>query len=656
MSGICGVISLTGRPVSRDVLPSMARTLGHRELRGRDEHAGEGIQAAALLGAPLPRGWASAGVAGSKDGRYLLIADARLDQDDELESMITGSSRVQLDRGAGDRVGNPARLLLSGWLRWGPELVDRLRGDFAFVVADRAERRCLAARDPMAMRPLYYSVVGGEFRFASEIGALTAVAGFSPRLHRSRLVRWLAVENAPAGQTFFEGVHAVPAACIVEADGHRTKVLAGWSPPEPAELRFDRDQDYADELAGLLEQAGRNRVDRNESLSLLLSGGLDSVATAGALAQAVPPPDQPRRSGSISRGGDRDGGVLAISYRYEGFPECDERHISEPLARALGFSTRDVSTDVWNANQLLESHWAVDSPIVGMYRPLQEAAYGIAREEGARRLFSAARGDNMIGGYLWDVEGLVRDRGIREGYVELARYRRAFRTGWRDAVGATLVAAGRHRARAAFLSGFAGSGFQGDSGDALSSYAPAWLTPHARDSAGPAADAPVPAVVDGWTVRRALAERRTMVFDPFTEEGTVQNERIAAQHGVRLEDIWGDRRIVEFVCRIPQHVLNRVDEPKRLTRMAVRGWIPERTRQAAAKILPAEFGLHALRTREEQSFRELTSNMRLAQAGLVDEHHLARVAEDFFGGGEFPSGLWTALTAEAWMRTNDLAL
>ena len=57
--------------------------------------------------------------------------------------------------------------------------LSELRGMFAFAIADfrkhyTADRSCFLARDPLGIKPLYYTQTGEGFAFASEVGALMA--------------------------------------------------------------------------------------------------------------------------------------------------------------------------------------------------------------------------------------------------------------------------------------------------------------------------------------------------------------------------------------------------------------------------------------------------------------------------------------------------
>src|SRR4029450_7730451 len=56
----------------------------------------------------------------------------------------------------------------------GPHCLHRLRGEFAFVIWDEANRMMFAARDRFGIKPLFYTIHDGTIYFASEVKALFA--------------------------------------------------------------------------------------------------------------------------------------------------------------------------------------------------------------------------------------------------------------------------------------------------------------------------------------------------------------------------------------------------------------------------------------------------------------------------------------------------
>src|SRR5438552_4299478 len=59
-------------------------------------------------------------------------------------------------------------VILHGYRAWGEDIVNRLRGMFAFCIYDRRTQSLYLARDGLGIKPLYYWNHGGQFAFASE--------------------------------------------------------------------------------------------------------------------------------------------------------------------------------------------------------------------------------------------------------------------------------------------------------------------------------------------------------------------------------------------------------------------------------------------------------------------------------------------------------
>jgi asparagine synthase (glutamine-hydrolysing) len=146
-------------------------------------------------------------------------------------------------------------VVLEAFLEWGDQAVHRLRGEFAFAVTDRDTDRVYLARDPLGVKPLYWSRTGGHLYVASELKALV-----------------------PAGGPISE----VP-------PGHH-----GWASPaqDPVVTPYvnlltlgDGDEPITDvgEAARLvratLEDSIRVRLDTDLTVGVILSGGLDSTLT-----------------------------------------------------------------------------------------------------------------------------------------------------------------------------------------------------------------------------------------------------------------------------------------------------------------------------------------------------------------------------------------
>ena len=78
-------------------------------------------------------------------------------------------------------------VIIYAYREWGPDCVKKLRGMFAFAIADLPRRRLFIARDHFGIKPLYYRVTSEFFSFASEIAALREIESTPPRSEERRV-------------------------------------------------------------------------------------------------------------------------------------------------------------------------------------------------------------------------------------------------------------------------------------------------------------------------------------------------------------------------------------------------------------------------------------------------------------------------------------
>ena len=62
-----------------------------------------------------------------------------------------------------------SEVLLHGYEEYGTQLLNKLRGMFAFVIWDKEKRELFGARDFFGIKPLYYAQMNGTLLFGSEI-------------------------------------------------------------------------------------------------------------------------------------------------------------------------------------------------------------------------------------------------------------------------------------------------------------------------------------------------------------------------------------------------------------------------------------------------------------------------------------------------------
>ncbi|HEY5352416.1 MAG TPA: asparagine synthase-related protein [Streptosporangiaceae bacterium] len=194
----------------------------------------------------------------SADGRWVLCYNGEIFNYRILQAELTSLGH-QL------RTDSDTEVVLEAFLEWGAGAVSRLRGEFAFALADTAADRLYLARDPLGVKPLYWSRQNGCLHVASEIKAL---AGLGARVS----------EVPPGHHGWAEGGWA--------RAGSPDAAAGPTLEPYVDLLRLGHDQpaiEDPDEAAKLvrtaLEDSIRVRVDTGLTVGVILSGGLDSSLT-----------------------------------------------------------------------------------------------------------------------------------------------------------------------------------------------------------------------------------------------------------------------------------------------------------------------------------------------------------------------------------------
>ena len=96
-------------------------------------------------------------------------------------------------------------VLLYAYQHWGFQgMLDRLDGMFVIVLFDRVLNILFCVRDRIGIKPLYFSLQGGMFSFASEIKALWVLPWIQKKWQAHAVSHYLTYLSVPAPLTLYE--------------------------------------------------------------------------------------------------------------------------------------------------------------------------------------------------------------------------------------------------------------------------------------------------------------------------------------------------------------------------------------------------------------------------------------------------------------------
>ena len=95
-------------------------------------------------------------------GNYIIIFNGEIYNYIELKKKFNIFTRTNTD----------TEVLLELYKKIGINCLDELNGMFAFAIYDLKKKKLFCARDPIGIKPLYYSIEGNNFYFSSEVKSI----------------------------------------------------------------------------------------------------------------------------------------------------------------------------------------------------------------------------------------------------------------------------------------------------------------------------------------------------------------------------------------------------------------------------------------------------------------------------------------------------
>lgn len=259
--------------------------------------------------------------------------------------------------GAVFRSATDTEVMLEGYKRWGVSFITRLNGMFALALWDRKSNTLILARDRLGKKPLFYFEHKEGLSFASELQALLCDPLIPDALNSRAVLQYLFQGYILGSECVNPSVKKLPPASIlIVQQGKSPKLESYWDLASSFlnKREFSHEQEAADELLDILNDATRIRLMSDVPLGAFLSGGIDSSAVVALLAKLK-------------------GRELTYTFS-TGFPEksFDEREEARYVANHLGTKhsdqaiTEKVSYDFQRIASLAGEPFA-DNSIVAMY-------------------------------------------------------------------------------------------------------------------------------------------------------------------------------------------------------------------------------------------------------------------------------------------------
>lgn len=268
-----------------------------------------------------------------------------------------------------------SEVLIHGYEQWGEDMLDKLRGMFAFVIFNKNTNEVFGARDFFGIKPLYYAKMGETLMWGSEIKSFLDHPHFKKELNTDVLETYLTFQYSPTTGTFFKNVYKLPAAhCFTYKNGEMN-VRRYW------EVKFHADngpslEDWVNRISDTFKNSVEVHKFADVEVGSFLSSGVDSSYVA-----AVANVDK-----TFTVGFGEDEKYNEIGYAKEFSKYIHKENFSKVIS----------PEEYWNSLSKIQYH--MDEPLAD---PAAVALFFVCQiaSEKVKAVLSGEGADEIFGGY-----------------------------------------------------------------------------------------------------------------------------------------------------------------------------------------------------------------------------------------------------------------
>ncbi len=387
MCGICGEFRYANdAPIAQEFVKAMTQRLQHRGPDGAGHYFDEGNKVGlghrrlAIIDLATGEQPMSNG-----DGSLWIVFNGEIYNYRELRHTLE-------ILGYHFRTASDTEVILHAYEQYGAECPRYFNGIFAFAIWDSHAHQLFLARDHFGVKPLYYSVADGVFRFASEQKALLADSTFPREIDLDALYLTLTFRYCPAPYTLLCGIRKLPPGCSlkISTGGIEQKNYAGDPPPID---RTTRPESWIAALREAYEAAVARQMVSDVPIGISLSGGVDSGTILALMSRHSTSP------------------VYAFTVGFAERDDVNEIGAAHQLATRFGaVATTKMITEQDYATFMERYIWHMEEPVVNQSAAAYYFVAAMAREQGVKVLLNGQGPDEAFGGYPRHLAAALTDR------------------------------------------------------------------------------------------------------------------------------------------------------------------------------------------------------------------------------------------------------
>lgn len=365
---MCGLVGFTGSHDIQEknaVLNKMMDTIVHRgpDSAGTyvDEHIAMGFRRLGLI--DLEEGNQPIY---SPDKKLVIMMNGEIYNYMALREELSGLGHEFCTR-------SDTEVVLHLYMEYGADMLNRLRGMFAFVVYNTETNALFAARDFFGIKPLHYAEMGGGLMFGSEIKSFLPHPSFAKELNLAALEHYLTFQYSVTQETFFKNVHKLRPGHYLTYENGKLNIVRYFKP------EFRPEQNTLANTVTAIDDVVQDSIIHHKisdvEIGSFLSSGVDSSYVASCFK------------------GEK---TFTVGFGYEDYNEIN---YAKDLSESVGLQNinRTISKEEY-FEALSDIQYHLDEPLAD---PSAAALYFVSAEASkhVKAVLSGEGADELFGGY-----------------------------------------------------------------------------------------------------------------------------------------------------------------------------------------------------------------------------------------------------------------
>jgi asparagine synthase (glutamine-hydrolysing) len=496
-------------------------------------------------------------------------------------------------------------VLLHMYEEYGPACLEQLNGQFAFAIWNERDRTLFLARDHVGILPLYYTVNNGTFVFGSEIKALFALEGVPRKIDPIAMSQIFTFWTTLKGRTAFENVFELaPGHYMMVSDG-QISAKKYWDVPfvpRSEQLNLSTEE-ICGRVRELLLDSVRIRLRADVPVGAYMSGGLDSSGITALVVQNF----------------DSDVTTFGIRFEESAFDEGKHQNRMAKFLKTR-HSELQATNDAIGAS-FADCLWYCEKPVLRTAPVPLFLLSGLVREKGLKVVLTGEGADEIFGGYNIFREAKVRKFWARQpgSKMRAALISQLYPYIFRDNARAKQT-----------LPSFFGRGFdqvddplfshlvRWDNTSRIKTFFSAQLTEAVKDYDGYGElRGNLPEDFRRWD---CVSQAQYLEIAIFLSNYLLssQGDRVAMGHSLEIRPPYLDKRIIEFMGRVPSKWKIIGMDEKHILKKCFSGVIPDEIARRPKHPYRAPIKQSLLSGKTTERTMEMLSEKSLKESGLFD--------------------------------------